>query len=59
MSKPDEHDLCFGCECCVPKRFGVWVECVCTFNGDDNSTVFGRLIKKMDRCPKEKDGEQE
>ena len=53
MSKPDEYDLCFRCEHCVKKRFGYWSEAVCTFNGDDDRTVYKRLIKKMDECPKE------
>ena len=59
MSKPDEYDFCFGCEFCVDKLFGLRRESVCTFGDYDDRNAFNRIIKRLERCPKEKDGEQE
>ena len=59
MSKPDQYDFCFGCEHLKEKWVGWWRECVCTYNGDDDRTAFDRLIKRLDKCPKEKDGDGE
>ena len=58
-NKPDPYDFCFGCEHLHQKRFGWWNEYVCTFNGNDDRTVIDRLIERLDKCPKTKDGEQE
>ena len=58
-SKPDAYDFCFGCEFCVNKQFGLWRESVCMFGDYDDSKAIDRIIKRLERCPKEKDGEQE
>ena len=59
MSKPDEYDFCFGCEYLNKKHVMYWNVAVCTFNGDDDNTFMKRVIKTLDKCPKEKAGEQE
>ena len=52
-TKPDPYDFCFGCEYCNSKQIMLWREYFCTFNCDINSVGLERLIKRLDKCPKE------